>query len=281
MKFSIITVCLNAEKEIGATIQSIVDQTDTEFEYLIKDGGSKDGTVHLAESFRPTFEKRGIPYRILSESDKGIYDAMNQAVREARGKWLIFMNAGDLMARADVLQSVKDSGALIDSDVVYGDTIVCDQEWYMLKKGNPVDTIRNSIPFFHQSVFTRKELFAQGGYSLQYRICSDYLFYLQRYLEGNRFVYLPLTISIFDKQGVSSNGKLATQERIRLHEELGVADAQTLPALRKRLKHIERQEFIHRHITRFLPEQLLIRRRVRRKIAEGWKRREAFEEQTK
>ena len=88
-KFSIITVCLNAEKAIGDTIRSVLEQSCTDVEYIVKDGGSKDETVGIAKSFMPAFEKRGISYRVISKPDRGIYDAMNQAVRDVQGEWVL------------------------------------------------------------------------------------------------------------------------------------------------------------------------------------------------
>ena len=79
-RFSIITVCLNVEGQISDTIASVLSQTCMDFEYIIKDGVSKDGTVSIAQSFAPAFAERGIPYRVISQPDKGVYDAMNQQV---------------------------------------------------------------------------------------------------------------------------------------------------------------------------------------------------------
>ena len=84
IKFTIITICFNCEAEIHDTIQSVLSQTCMDYEYLIKDGASKDGTVGIAESHIPTFAEKKIPYRIISQEDTGIYDAMNCATRAAQ-----------------------------------------------------------------------------------------------------------------------------------------------------------------------------------------------------
>lgn len=123
IRFTIITICLNMEKEIGKTIDSVLHQTCTDFEYIIKDGISKDRTVGIAESYAPAFAERGIPYRILVQPDKGIYDAMNQATCEAQGEWVLYMNAGDMFASSDVLRMAEQSGKLETADIVYGDRI--------------------------------------------------------------------------------------------------------------------------------------------------------------
>ena len=92
---SIITVCYNAGEELTKTITSVLAQEYTDYEYIIKDGGSTDQTLSIAESFRESFWQKGISYRIVSEKDGGIYEAMNIAVRLSEGTWINFMNAGD------------------------------------------------------------------------------------------------------------------------------------------------------------------------------------------
>ena len=104
--FSIITVCLNEENEIKNTILSVLEQDYDNFEYIIKDGGSVDKTVSIAESFSTAFTDRGISFRIITQRDKGIYDAMNIATREAKGDWIIYMNAGDYFADSTVLSQI-------------------------------------------------------------------------------------------------------------------------------------------------------------------------------
>ena len=83
---SVITVCLNAEKDIEYTIDSVLDQDFTDYEYLIQDGGSDDSTIEIAEKYGKYFENRNIPFRINSEKDTGLYDAMNKAVGRASGE---------------------------------------------------------------------------------------------------------------------------------------------------------------------------------------------------
>ena len=156
-KFTIITICLNMEKEIGKTITSVLNQTCTDFEYIIKDGVSKDGTVSVAESFAPAFAEKGIPYRILVQPDRGIYDAMNQATREAQGEWVLYMNAGDMFADADILSIVEESDKQEVSDIIYGDRIGKNDGWYIYKPAQSLELLRLKMPFCHQSVFVRKK----------------------------------------------------------------------------------------------------------------------------
>ena len=92
---SIVTVTYNSEETLGATMESVLGQTCTEIEYLIVDGASTDGTVAVAESYRERMERKGIRLRIVSEKDRGIYDAMNKGIRMATGDVIGILNSDD------------------------------------------------------------------------------------------------------------------------------------------------------------------------------------------
>ena len=96
MKLSIITVCFNAENTIEKTIKSILEQTSTEFEWVVVDGKSTDTTNEIIKKYLQEFERKGVKVNYRSESDKGIYDAMNKGAQRATGEYLTYMNADDL-----------------------------------------------------------------------------------------------------------------------------------------------------------------------------------------
>ena len=99
--FSIITITYNAEEELPATLASVAEQTCTDYEYLVVDGASSDGTVALAQ-------RSGIEgIRIVSERDGGLYDAMNKGIALATGKYLIFMNAGEIKTAASIVKNIN------------------------------------------------------------------------------------------------------------------------------------------------------------------------------
>lgn len=279
-KFTIITICLNSEAEIGNTIASVLEQSCTDYEYLIKDGVSGDKTVCIAESFAPAFAKMGIPFRIISRPDSGVYDAMNQAIREAQGDWIVPMNAGDRFANRAVLEHAVKSGCLENADIVYGDRILMDGELYRYQAAGALENIRFSLPFGHQSSFTNRSLFRDRMYSTQYRICSDHAFYLQMYLEGKKFVYLPEAVAIFEINGISANWKAALTETIQIWEEMPVRDEAAIQQLKRVLeektKKTEHAEFMHRILWRFVPRELRRKRRKLRKLSSGWKTEEEF-----
>ena len=98
-KITIVTVCFNAEEILEQTMLSVLNQTYSDIEYLLIDGGSKDGTLDIIKKYSDRV-------RWISEPDKGIYDAMNKAIKMASGEWINFMNAGDFFASTDVLEKV-------------------------------------------------------------------------------------------------------------------------------------------------------------------------------
>lgn len=278
--FSILTVCLNAEKEIKGTIQSVFEQDFDDYEYLIQDGASSDQTVKIVESFAPAFAEKGITFRVISEKDRGIYDAMNRVAKKAQGKWLLYMNAGDYFVDGTVLNSVSRNEALETADIVYGDEILRNNDRYMYKKARPIETIRFGMPFRHQSTFNRKELFADTSYSLKYRIGSDYLFYLQMYLKGKKFVYIPMAISIYEVNGISSDTKALLQERLEIYEDMPKRDEEAIQKVQEWLENEERvqkrKKFMYEHLWKFTPKIL---RQIRRRFLKektGWKTEKEF-----
>lgn len=280
MTFSIITICLNAEIEIGNTIASVINQTCTDYEYLIKDGVSRDQTVSIAESFVPAFAEKGVSYRIISQSDSGIYDAMNQAVCEAQGDWVIFMNAGDCFANNFVLDHVEKSICLKDADIVYGDRILRNKKLFLYQKARALEDIRYGLPFGHQSTFTRRELFTNNLYSLQYKISSDYRFYLQMYLKGKKFVYFPDAVSIYDINGLSSNWEMALMDTIRILEEMPYRDDEAIRKIKNELelrkKNKDHEMLMHRYLWRFIPQKLKKKRWELKSKKAGWKTAKEF-----
>lgn len=280
IRFSIITICLNEEDEIENTITSVLNQTCTDFEYLIKDGLSKDRTVSIAQTFAPAFAEKGIPFRIISKADRGIYDAMNQAVCEVKGQWVLFMNAGDMVADKHVLSLVEKSGYLETADIIYGDRICRDNKWCGYQKAFALEEMRVGLPFCHQSIFTKRELFEKNDYSLKYKICSAFRFYLQMYREGKKFAYIPEALSITDINGVSSNWKLSYPDRIKILEEMPVRDEEAIQRVKKMMREKYRQEFMHQHLWKYIPKKLRMKRRELMRKRAGWKIVEDFFEET-
>ena len=125
-KLSIITVCLNAEKEIDVLIKSILQQTYTDFEYIIKDGKSTDNTKKIIEGYKNDFEKRNIRFKFISQKDQGIYDAINEAVKYVEGEWIHLLTAGTGYYDENVLSDIFEKNNFEDYAVIFGDACVID-----------------------------------------------------------------------------------------------------------------------------------------------------------
>ena len=276
-KFAIITVCRNAEGTLEDTIRSVLEQTYPDFEYIIEDGVSSDETLHIAESFCSAFSDRNIPYQVISRPDQGIYDAMNQAVREAQGEWILYMNAGDQFADPYVLEMVQHSGKLEEADVVYGDKIDHADSGYLYKKAHPIERMRDRLPFCHQSVFAKKELYDQRAYALCYRLCSDYHFFHYWYQQGKRFAYVPIAISIYDRHGLSSDGKAVAQELLKIHEDMPMHDEQVIRMLSEEVAHYDMERPLHyRILVKLIPEAIRRKRWARIQKEKGWMTEDEF-----
>ena len=115
---SIVTVCYNAVGVIEKTVTSVLNQTYKKIEYIVVDGASSDGTIEILNNYRSHIST------LVSEPDKGIYDAMNKAIDMVSGEWILFLNAGDSFVDNNVLSHVFQREGLEKYSVIYGDTIM-------------------------------------------------------------------------------------------------------------------------------------------------------------
>lgn len=214
--FSIITVCRNAESLVGSTVNSLISQTFRDFEYLVIDGASTDKTASVVRQLAI-----GVPLCIVSEPDRGIYDAMNKGIGLARGHWIYFLNAGDDFVDSDVLQRVADhlesSG---DSEVAFGDVIYRGVAGQELVRFNWLT--RNNLLFeslCHQAVFAKRTAFERYGlFDTHYRINADYDWLLKVFRSRGRFSYFGFPVAFYDDSGLSArqfNAMKAERELVR------------------------------------------------------------------
>jgi len=221
---SVITTCFNGAGEIKKTIESVLEQDFTDFEYIIMDGGSKDDTLSIAKSYEDSFREKGIEYKIFSQPDSGIYDGMNHGVAHATGEFINFMNADDIFHDAHVLSAIfteeSNDIALEETDIIYGD---CIQEEYDRKYLFPKDfsEIKKRMPFSHQSVFARRSLLEKYPFDTKYKIAADYDFLLNCYDNGAVFCDSKIKVCTVTLDGVSSFKILdcfvETDEMLRTH----------------------------------------------------------------
>ncbi len=170
--FSIITITRNAAKTLPPTLKSLKDQTFKDFEHLLIDGASTDNTIAIAR-------QKGIPgLRIVSEPDKGLYDAMNKGLTLARGKYVLFLNAGDAFADSDILEAYA-KATQKNPDIIYADTVIVDANRNILGKRHLSAPERLTFESFskgmlvcHQAFMVRRSL--APAYDLSYRFSADY-----------------------------------------------------------------------------------------------------------
>jgi len=212
MKLSIITINLNNYQGLEKTILSVINQTYTDIEYILIDGGSTDDSVDLIRNYT-----NKIDYW-LSEKDKGIFNAMNKGIAKATGKYLLFMNSGDCLVNNDVLE--KFASLQLDEDIVYGNLLFTGGSeittWCPPAKLNFNYFVENSIP--HQASFIKRKLFDLVGlYNEQLRISSDWKFFLDAIIKFNStYKKIELFISNFDVNGLSNNLKLVEEEKFKV-----------------------------------------------------------------
>lgn len=170
--FSIITVTWNAAGVIIPTIESVQRQTSSDFEMLIIDGASSDDTLSIVN--RASIAS----LRVFSEPDKGLYDAMNKGIARARGRYLIFLNAGDAFADDAVLARLARLAAG-NPGVIYGQTQLVDAHRNVVGKRHltapkrlTTDSFLNGMVVCHQAFIVRRDLAPE--YDLQYRLSADY-----------------------------------------------------------------------------------------------------------
>jgi glycosyltransferase involved in cell wall biosynthesis len=192
MKISIVTVCYNSALTIKDTLQSVALQRHKDFEHLIIDGGSKDGTLEIVRAWK------GHPVRMISESDDGIYDAMNKGLTLATGDVVGFLNSDDFYADSSVLVKIANAFQDISVDACYGDLV------YVSQDNSRVVRYWKSRPFInvsfakgwcpaHPTFYVRKSAIERLGlFDRSLKLAADMEF-MMRYLERGKIlsVYIP------------------------------------------------------------------------------------------
>jgi glycosyltransferase involved in cell wall biosynthesis len=203
---SIITINKNNAAGLEKTIQSVADQTFTDFEYIVIDGASNDGSVEIIIKLADK-----INYW-KSESDTGIYNAMNSGIKKAHGEFCLFLNSGDFLVESETLANVfEEISKLKESDIYYGDCIMSDNS---IIKYQPEIQINHLITgtISHQNSLIKRSLFYEHGlYNENLKISSDWEFFLLEYYKyHSKFIHITTNIAIFDNNGIS---KKAMEQR--------------------------------------------------------------------
>lgn len=219
MLFSVITITYNNLEGLTRTHKSIAAQSCDDFEWLVIDGASTDGTADYLETANAQW---------ISEKDNGIYNAMNKGIARARGDYLVFMNAGDEFAADDVLQKVS---AHINAQqnlpgFVYGDAI----EDGRIRRARSHMKAAWGMFTHHQAMFYRRETLGALRYDESYKISADYKFTLQMLKQSTHILYVPVPVCVFETGGISQqNVRQGRREQRRARREvLGMTPAQNL-----------------------------------------------------
>ncbi len=200
---SIITVCRNIEGEIEDTCRSVATQTFTDFEWIVIDGASTDGTREILEKYS---DKMAV---FVSEPDSGIYNAMNKGIRLAKGEYLLFLNGGDYLVSKTVLAEVF--SRKLEADICYGnvydlypfDNTVTLMEAHSERYLSKLYFVCSTI--CHQAAFIKRSLFLQfGAYNENLRIVSDWEKWIEFIENGCSFSKLKITVSVFRLGGIST-----------------------------------------------------------------------------
>ena len=200
MKISIITVCYNSQETIQRTIESVITQNYQNIEYIIIDGMSSDNTVNIIKKYQAKY-----PIKLISEKDKGIYDAMNKGVLESSCEWILFLNSDDYLYQNTALYNLHTF--LNDKfDIVYGATEFRYKGFSQIREPKKINknNIRRKMPFNHQSSATRKSWLINHPFDINYKLAADYEFLIYAYKNKARFKKVNIIIASFASSGASN-----------------------------------------------------------------------------
>lgn len=196
--FTLITVCLNSKNTLERTISSVRNQTFNDFEYIIVDGGSSDGSLDIINSNRDIIDL------VVSEKDKGIYDAMNKGIRLAKGEFIGIINSDDWY-EVDALANIYFEAKSNPNAVIHGLCRFYNQNVLSYIIGYHHSSLPNNA-ICHPTCFVPRFLYDQFNfYDTKYKIAADYDFFLRLFLANVPFVYVEKIIANFLLGGTSSS----------------------------------------------------------------------------
>jgi len=217
-KFSIITVTYNASTTLERTILSVISQTYHDREFILIDGASTDSTMEIVNKYRDRFTA------IISEPDKGLYDAMNKGIALAKGDYVCFLNAGDELHEDDTLQKMVHSIRELNElpDVLYGETDIVDQHGHFVRKRRlsaPENlnwrSFKHGMLVCHQAFFAKRSL--AEPYDLNYHYSADFDWCIRIMKKSkNLFNTHLILIDYLDEGLTTRNHKASLSERLHI-----------------------------------------------------------------
>lgn len=208
---SVVTVTYNCEKRIARTIESVINQSYTNIEYIVIDGKSTDNTLSVIEKYRDKLDY------VISEPDLGIFDAMNKGIAVANGLWINFMNAGDVFVHSGVLEEIVQSNHN-DVGVIFGDKALLLKDGIYQIAARPFYKVGGTgMGINHQCVFVRTDLIKGSPFDLQFKVAADYKMIHSLYTMGIAFKYVAKPVALVESTGFSTRNKhrqMLEEERI-------------------------------------------------------------------
>jgi glycosyltransferase involved in cell wall biosynthesis len=198
--FSIIIPTFNSAQILPRALESILSQKYKDYEVLVMDGASSDGTREVVETFR----SRGLNCEFFSEKDNGIYDAMNKGIAKAKGKYLYFLGSDDRLFDDQVLQNIYKATSLENYKIVYGQVYMSASRTLYFGEFDPEKLIQYNIS--HQAIFTHRDVFQKHGvFDLAYKICADHIFNIKWFFDSSLSKkFVNVTIAEFAQTGIST-----------------------------------------------------------------------------
>ncbi|WP_026897705.1 glycosyltransferase family 2 protein [Daejeonella oryzae] len=212
-KLSVITIVYNNARDIERTMLSVLNQTYSNIEYLLIDGASTDGTLEIISKYKDRII-------LISEKDKGIYDAMNKGLKLAGGEYVLFMNSGDEIYAADTVEKIFASAD--DADIYYGETEMYDQNWQSLGQRRhraPLKFTWRSFIFgmsiSHQAIYIKKSL--TEAYDLNFQLSSDIDWIIKAAKKASKIVNTHTYVAKYMVGGMSKlKHRQSLKERFRI-----------------------------------------------------------------
>lgn len=208
LKFTVVTVVFNAADVIKKTMDSVLNQEYAPYEYLIFDGNSTDNTMEVVDGYKAAFEEKGVLFRVVSEKDTGIYNAMNKGIRAATGDFISFLNAGDWY-EPDALKNINDFYAEEPFELTYGGLHYIQPDGSVIDKMSKLDRFPiSSRHWNHPSMFLKREIYQKYFFNEQFRAYADFDLYLKLRKDGTKIRVIDKVITNFVADGVSTNTSL-------------------------------------------------------------------------
>jgi glycosyltransferase involved in cell wall biosynthesis len=221
-QITIVTVCYNSEKTIEKTFQSLLNQTQTDFEYIVIDGASTDNTLSLIQKYQPMF---GTRMKYISEKDSGIYDAMNKGIAISTGTYIGLLNSDDWYEPHTVksIQNAINENTPHEIGFYYGMIrIIKEQQEYMIRRHNPAFFTEGHGFIQHPATFiSRKAYESVGLYDTRYKVCADQDLMLRLVKSGITHKPIDVVLTNFTQNGITfSYDSFEEQLRFKLEHNL-------------------------------------------------------------